>query len=66
MNIPVDPPRFSCNAPENSRAGGGDIHTNSIALEAHHDRISSVNFRAQKTKTLLALPQVSMSQSATL
>ena len=24
MNIPVDPPR------ENSRAGGGDIHTNSI------------------------------------
>ena len=26
MNIPVDPPRFS----ENSRAGGGDIHTNSM------------------------------------
>ena len=29
MNIPVDPPRFS----ENSRAGGGDIHTNSLDLK---------------------------------
>ena len=32
MNIPVDPPRFS------SRAGGGDIHTNSIAKVPHFSR----------------------------
>ena len=31
MNIPVDPPRFSRAGSENSRAGGGNIHTNSIA-----------------------------------
>ena len=32
MNIPVDPPQFSSRQTENSRAGGGDIHTNSIQI----------------------------------
>ena len=45
MNIPVDPPRFS--RAENSRAGEGDIHTNSIELKErltfhHHKNTDSL------------------------